>query len=137
MRKRLRVGLAVAVWAAGTWGLHALLPVAPRVEWPVPDGYWVDAVTPDGIAIIARFTGESHIIESYRTGPVEGWDIRTGQRLWSALGPNDSVMRKLDAGQVVIHHYKVRSAPEEGDESTTGRSNRSGDRTVAIPGPHI
>jgi hypothetical protein len=38
MRNRWRVGMAVSVWAAGTWAIWAAVPVRPRAALFLPTG---------------------------------------------------------------------------------------------------
>jgi hypothetical protein len=137
MRRLLFVG----VWLLGVVGLWWPMPPAPHATWHVPADRVAVAVTADGrvVTVGSRPAGAADAI---RRGPVEGWDIGTGGRIWSAFADADWLTAYWEQGSVRIYQDDRRTALDvrsgrpvpEPDHPFAGRPGAimSPDRSVAF-----
>lgn len=85
MRKRLRIGLAVAAWAAGTWAVWTAVPVRPRGRLELPYGERVIHLLPTDDAVVTAGICEGRpYCEALSStgrffGPVRLRDLGTGR----------------------------------------------------------
>jgi hypothetical protein len=93
--------LFAVLLVALAWGLHLLLPPEPR--WVLRGPYGAGAITPDGTMYITRtaqgmplplltdMLATEPLVDPVQVGPVQYWDIATGQEVAQVLGERGSV----------------------------------------------
>jgi hypothetical protein len=119
----LRWSLFTLALTALAWGLHAWLPAAPR--WVVRGAFIPQGLTADGAAfqtIIVRNEDlpnrnrSPSLLSLPRGGPVQFWDVNTGQFLRGVLddsGPRWHIALSKDGKRLVAVGPRAENAVEE------------------------